>query len=253
MSIPSTCASPPKSQNLELELFNSVENGEAEKVKKLIEARAYIEARDLYDYTPLHRAAIAGHEVVVKLLLDAGADKYARVPGGTHKTPMNYALMFKHLKVVQVLVEAGYDVNYKPPYNESRPLDDACRSGSDEIVAYLLEKGAKVKESPYAIFKATWNPKTLERMIKYGADIHVRLRPDDIFEPGAQPLHHAAATSCKESIKILLAAKADKSAKDAHGNTPLAHLIHRITYLRESGQMAAEKEADYKEMVAMLL
>jgi len=73
------------------------EGGQAAEVAAALEAargdperlRALLEHRDSYTYTPLHDAAEKGHGEVVRLLLEAGADRDARTNNG--RTPMHYA------------------------------------------------------------------------------------------------------------------------------------------------------------------
>jgi ankyrin repeat protein len=52
-------------------------------------------------YRPLHQAAVAGHEELVRLLLNAGADKTARCDRG--KTPADYARERGHDAVAALL------------------------------------------------------------------------------------------------------------------------------------------------------
>jgi ankyrin repeat protein len=53
-------------------------------------------------------------------------------------------------------------------------------------------------------------------LIDRGAEVN---RHDSLF--GYTPLHHAAEHGDVELVKLLLASKADRSAKDNHGETPL--------------------------------
>ena len=61
-------------QELNGQLFSVTRNGNAEEVKKLIEAGADIEARENSGATALNLAAWNGHVAVVEYLLRAGAD-----------------------------------------------------------------------------------------------------------------------------------------------------------------------------------
>ncbi|MBA3816215.1 MAG: hypothetical protein H0X29_06790 [Parachlamydiaceae bacterium] len=132
-------------------------------------------------------------------------------------------------------------------------MADACHGGSDEIVEYLLEKGADVKLVPYAIFDAILNPITLGLLLKNGADVNVRKSKDDPIEPGYQPIHFVALTSRKESLKMLLEAKADPRSLTTHGETPLDILKYGHDYIQKSGRSTPQREQDYREMEEMLI
>ena len=56
-------------------------------------------------------AASRGHEAVVRLLLEAGADKEAKNNGGW--TPLIIAAMNGHEAIVRLLLEAGADKEAK--------------------------------------------------------------------------------------------------------------------------------------------
>ncbi|MEE8216502.1 MAG: ankyrin repeat domain-containing protein, partial [Acidiferrobacterales bacterium] len=55
-------------------LHDAAENGDLDKVKRLIGEGADVNARDDYSLTPLHFSAGAGHTAVVELLIAEGAD-----------------------------------------------------------------------------------------------------------------------------------------------------------------------------------
>lgn len=57
---------------------------------RLVKAGASVNAKGLDNETPLHDAAINGHYKLVKLLVEHGADIYAKNSKG--KTPLDIAL-----------------------------------------------------------------------------------------------------------------------------------------------------------------
>ena len=67
----------------------------------LIERGADVNAVQTAGYRPLHQAAVAGREDLVRMLLDAGADKTARCDRG--KTPAEYARERGHAAVAELL------------------------------------------------------------------------------------------------------------------------------------------------------
>ena len=74
---------------------------DAEITRLLIERDADVNAAQTAGYRPLHQAAVAGREDLVRMLLDAGADKTARCDRG--KTPAEYARERGHAAVAELL------------------------------------------------------------------------------------------------------------------------------------------------------
>jgi hypothetical protein len=89
-------------------IFGAAEEGDAAEVARLIASGANAEERATRGgETPLMRAAARGHEEVVRVLLDVGADACARRADGF--TPLILAVFFGHEAVVRLLVERGAD------------------------------------------------------------------------------------------------------------------------------------------------
>ena len=89
-------------------VFGAAEEGDAAEVARLIASGADAGERATRGgETPLMRAAARGHEDVVRVLLDAGADACARRADGF--TPLILAVFFGHEAVVRLLVERGAD------------------------------------------------------------------------------------------------------------------------------------------------
>lgn len=91
-------------------LFGAAEEGDAAAVARALAAGASADERlSKGGETPLMRAAARGHEDVVRVLLDAGADACARRADGF--TPLILAVFFGHEGVVRLLVERGADAS----------------------------------------------------------------------------------------------------------------------------------------------
>jgi ankyrin repeat protein len=103
--------------------------------------------------TPFLRAAKTGDAVVMRLLLDNGAD--AKVVTKDHTTAMILASGLSWvmgitnvderdaLEAIKICIEHGVDVNAANDKGETA-LHGAATSGRDQVVAFLAEKGAKL-------------------------------------------------------------------------------------------------------------
>ena len=97
------------------------------------------EARRYYAVTALMLAAGYGHSNVVRVLIEAGADKNAAVQDGA--TALMLAAVNGYLEVVQVLLEAGADKN-AALQDGATALMLAAQNGHLEVVRVLLDAGA---------------------------------------------------------------------------------------------------------------
>ena len=88
-------------------LHHAVWNGHREVVRILVNAGADKETRDGHGDTPLHIAVSRGHSAIVELLIKAGADKETR--DGHGDTPLHIAVSHGHSAIVKLLIEAGAD------------------------------------------------------------------------------------------------------------------------------------------------
>jgi uncharacterized protein len=103
--------------------------------------------------TPFLRAAKTGDAAVMRLLLDKGAD--AKAVTKDHTTAMILAAGLSWvmgitnvdekdaLEAIKICIEQGVDVNAVNDKGETA-LHGAATSGRDQVVAFLVEKGAKL-------------------------------------------------------------------------------------------------------------
>jgi ankyrin repeat protein len=185
-------------------------------VRALLNRSANVNARDKYNWTPLHNAAINGHTEIVIDLLNKGGDvnataNYRDDLNGTLPsiTALHFAAMSGHTETVRALLNHSANVNAKDKYNQT-PLHWAALNGSTAIVIDLLDKGADVN--------ATAN---------YDDD------PKGT-QPSATALHFAAKYGHTETVRALLSYGADASAQDRFGDTPLHEAVkkNRIDVVR---------------------
>jgi hypothetical protein len=93
-------------------------------------------------------AAQHGHVDIVRLLLDAGEDPNRYNPDGnhSHSTPLHQAVLAGHDAVVRLMVERGARLDVKDTIYQSTPLGWARYAGQTGIEKYLRAHGAKTAE-----------------------------------------------------------------------------------------------------------
>jgi len=94
--------------------------------------------------TPLHLAAGKGHLVVVKLLLEVGADPEAR--DQKRLTPLFFAIVARHEKVARTISRRIRNLQNCLVDLTKRltPLHVSCREGLSNCTRYFLNEGADV-------------------------------------------------------------------------------------------------------------
>ncbi|XP_042336801.1 ankyrin repeat domain-containing protein 27 isoform X2 [Sceloporus undulatus] len=151
--------------------------------------------------TPLHIAALHGHDDLVTLLLKLGADVGAK--DANHTVPLHLACQNGHLEVVKCLIENNAKQNKKDIHGNT-PLMYACLNNYREIVAFLLQHGALVNlsnnEGNTSLHKAVIGSyeALVQLLLQYGASTHIRnnrqCTPLDYAEPNSAILKLLHAT-----------------------------------------------------------
>lgn len=230
-------------------------------IEAALKMKLAVNARSKDGRTALHIAAAQYDEDTVKLLLKAKANPNLKDNDG--RTPMEHAALHGNSDLVRQLAKAQTEplgffsavilgkvdrvkelLKAKPALVKQRnsqgpgwtPLDVAAGEGHEEIARVLLDDGAEVNDkasrtSPlfWAMMTRTPNRKLVKLLIDRGANVN---RHDG----RGTPLHYAAEYGNAELVKLLLEAKADPTAKDWRGKTPLD----------------LAKESNHKEVVKML-
>jgi ankyrin repeat protein len=82
---------------------------------------------------------------IVRLLLDAGEDPSRYNPEGnhSHSTPLHQAVLAGHDAVVRLLVERGARLDIKDTIYQGTPLGWAIYGGQSEIEEYLRARGGR--------------------------------------------------------------------------------------------------------------
>lgn len=123
-------------------LRESSRRGNADEVRKLLDAGADVNGVDGVYRTALHEASGQGKAEVVRVLLDRGA-KVDMTDIFTGATPLMDAAYGGHADVIRLLVKAGADTAKKNTLGNT-PLHEASSEGHEDAVRTLVELGASI-------------------------------------------------------------------------------------------------------------
>lgn len=164
----------------------------------------------------------------LKVILNAGGD----LSSLDLNQELGHASFFGHWKVVDFLIKHGADVNFAQPETGETALHSSLAKAGRPyyfyVVKLLVENGANVN--------AKTNP---------GKETGAFMR--DVRTKGETPLHRAAAYADADTIKYLLENGADKTGRDANGDSPLTwaseHLRPgNILYLLQFGDFGISQK-----------
>jgi ankyrin repeat protein len=103
--------------------------------KQLVKEGADVNAPGGFRGSALHAACNEGHDVIVQMLLESGAD--VNMQGGTG-SPLHAALERGNHKIVTVLLDWGADISARGFYGTV--LEAACRGCDVKTVRFLLDR-----------------------------------------------------------------------------------------------------------------
>ncbi len=130
-------------------LGKAIAAGDLAKVKELVEAKANLNTRGQYGYTPLIAAIANDHLEVALYLIEQGAD--VTLADNDRDTPLLWAALradevkrHQNVQLAEAILDAGAEVN---AHNRGgvTPLMLAAGSGAAKLVELLLARGADVK------------------------------------------------------------------------------------------------------------
>jgi ankyrin repeat protein len=199
------------------------------------------ELKDSYSQTPLSYAATNGHNTIVQLLLEKGAEIESKDKYG--QTPLSRGATNGHEGTVRLLLENGAKIEAKDKFGWT-PLSQAATNGHNTIIGLLVEKGADVESkdnlgrAPLSQTAKNGHEETAWLLLKEGANIESK----DKF--GRTPLSRAAANGRRGVAQLLLEKYAEIESTDKYGRTPLS----QATRNGHEGvvQLLLEKGADIK-------
>lgn len=199
-------------------LILAVNRGMQETVKNLVEAGAQVDARReaYFKSTALMEVGVRNNVDLAAWLLDHGADLHAQDTIGD--TPLNWAAYYGHDDLVQLYLDRGAD--WSVSGRQGNAIDIAIHRGHQELVRLLIERGAGKALSPEAkVFIQAVQSGNLARV---EAALEEGLSPDQTDELGSPSLVLAAGAGQEEVVRYLIAKGADRQAMNRVGETALA-------------------------------
>ncbi|KAM0432370.1 hypothetical protein ACHAPT_004913 [Fusarium lateritium] len=236
-------------------------NGHASIVKELLAHGAETGARSHDSLTALMEAAINGHEVIARALLQSGADLDMKVcTGAGHPTALDYACKAGHENIVKLLLDHGATINgfehaaqgghagiikllleNGPPsarrdVDISRVLHDAVEIEHADIVSVLLEatEDKQAVLRPFDLVVATINSDQamVKVLLENGADANSKWN-------GSLLLGFATKQGCDEMVQVLLS--------DLGGEDWRTRLADRIEASELGYEVGRTKAARWKQ------
>jgi ankyrin repeat protein len=180
--------------------------------------------------TPLHLAAMEGHEEIVRVLVERGADANTTY---NSISPLHDALMRGRHSSARVLLELGANatLKMKQECGGKSPLILAAQySLNTDVIHLLLGKGADADidatemNGRSALFFAIGrgNAETVRVLLERGADVYCKCKDRSQVEWGSIPLHYAAVLGHEAIVRQLLERDdIDINSKNNDGKTPL--------------------------------
>jgi Ankyrin repeats (3 copies)/Ankyrin repeats (many copies)/Ankyrin repeat len=167
--------------------------------------RRFVNKKDNVGQTALSMAALQGHEVVVRLLVDRGADIHAKDHGGW--TALHLAAEGGHEAVVRLLVDGGADIHAKD-HGGWTALHQAAWGGHEAVVRLLADGGVDIHAKDHDRWTALHlaasrgHEAVVRLLVNGGADIHAKGRN------GETALHRAASRRHEAVVRLLKSAGA---------------------------------------------
>ena len=191
-------------------LLEAARNGDVERLRLLVDAKAFVNSVDNEGRTVIYTAAREGHAECVKLLLSApGVDVNMATKDGW--TPLNVAASGGHAECVKLLLSApGVDVNRAEKSSGNTPLYCAVKEKHYKCVEALLSSPETdvnaVDKYGYTVLQVAASAGDAEcvRLL-----LNLSKIPIDLYKgSGNTPLISAELNHHEECVRLLRAAGA---------------------------------------------
>jgi len=229
--------------------------GDIEAMNSLLDHNAEMDAMNRDNETPLSLASSKGNLGAVRLLLDRRPDlAYQQV--ALRRTALHVATIHGHQPIVQLLLDRGADINAEDRDCRT-PLHLVADQGRDDIASLLLQRGAKVdvrdvsKLTPLHLASQF---KVAEVLLGKDARVNANAKdghPDPLRAPvecgtgvsardvdGWTPLHMASYYGYGDLAPFLVERGADVTVRTRDGFTPQdlasqGQHVHLIRFLEQ--------------------
>ena len=200
--------------------------GHFEMVKSLLEREHSTAGARSRILEAVKTAATKGYLEIVELLLDGGASAFSEPESDREKltclSDSLYAAAERaHLLVIKLLLERGANIDHHSHFIDSTPLHGAVVGNHLEVVVELVERGANVALRA----KDGYTPLLLSAVLGYteigvyllfhGADLHARI--DHGFDNGFNALHLATIHNHLDLVSLLLEKRAEVNMSGLQG------------------------------------
>ncbi|TVY27892.1 Ankyrin repeat domain-containing protein [Lachnellula hyalina] len=181
----------------------AAEYGYDETFDLLLQHSADIRIRDNYDGTPLSWAARNGHTVIVKRLLEKGANA-PEPKDQTNRTPLSLAAQEGHCDIMKLLFDYHSEIDSMDSSRQT-PLFFAAKNGHKNAVKLLIDKTANANlmdangQTPLFV-AAEAGQRSILSFLLTSQD----LDPDTKNEQGRTPLSLAAGNGHESVAEFLL-------------------------------------------------
>ncbi|KAJ6496842.1 ankyrin repeat-containing domain protein [Mycena vulgaris] len=220
-------------------LYAASYNGHNQLVQLLIDEGADVNAEGGHYGNALQAATLNGHKQIVQLLIDEGADVNSQ--GGYHGNALQAAAFNGHEQIVQHLIAKGADVNAQGGHY-GNALQAATLNGHELIVQLLINKGADVNAQGGRYGNALQatsyrgHEQIVQHLIDKGADVNSQ--GGDF----GNPLQAASYKRHERIVQLLINKGADVNAQGGHYGSALQAASH--AGVNKVIQLLIEKGAD---------
>jgi len=128
-----------------MDIFEAIKQDNFDRVQELIAENPEIvnaPTNNNHLFTPLQLAIIYGHENVIHLLLDFGANVNAQSYDGGNS--LHCAAKDSHENIMRLLLDRGANVNAQDYGFKSTPLHFAAKDRHENVTRLLLDRGGNV-------------------------------------------------------------------------------------------------------------